>query len=536
VNGAESLIRTVAAAGVDVCFANPGTTEMHLVQALDDTRAVRPVLGLFEGVCSAAADGYARMAGRPAMTLLHLGPGMANGIANLHNANRGRTPLLSVVGDHATAHRDRGAPLETDIEGLARPVSKWVRTSASPGAVARDGAEAVATALSAPGGVATLIVPADCAWGEAADGPAAPIAATPPAAVDDAAVETAAAVLRAPADRPVTLLLGADALGERGLRAAGRIAQATGCRLQAETFPVRVERGGDLPVAPRLPYFPEEATATLAQGSSIVLVGAREPIAFFGYPDLPSELAPPGMPVQTLAAPGEDSADALERLADAVGAPAEGAGAEGTRAEGAATRTGAPPPSPLAGASLPAADAPLTPITVSQVIAAGQPEGAIFVDEGLTVSAFYVELSAGAPRHTYLALTGGSIGFGMPCAAGAAVACPDRPVIALQADGSGMYVAQALWTHAREGLDVTTLVCANGTYRILLEELSRAGVDDPAPGARSLTSLSGPALDWVALAGGMGVPARRATTAGELTDALAQALAEPGPHLVEMVI
>jgi acetolactate synthase-1/2/3 large subunit len=525
VNGAESLIRTVAAAGVDVCFANPGTTEMHLVQALDDTRAVRPVLALFEGVCSAAADGYARMAGRPAMTLLHLGPGMANGIANLHNANRGRTPLLSVVGDHATAHRDRGAPLESDIEGLARPVSKWVRTSASAAAVARDGAEAVAAALSAPSGVATLIVPADCAWSEAADGPAGPIAATPPAAVDDATVDAAATLLRAPADRPVTLLLGADALGERSLRAAGRVAEATGCRLQAETFPARVERGGGLPVAPRLPYFPEEATAALARGSSVLLAGAREPIAFFGYPDLPSELAPPGMPVQTLAAPGEDAAGALERLADAVGAGADGGGASGT---GAA--------SPLAGAAPPDPDDPLTPISVSQVIAAGQPEGAIVVDEGLTLSAFYVELSAGAPRHTYLALTGGAIGFGMPCAAGAAVACSDRPVIALQADGSGMYVAQALWTHAREGLDVTTLVCANGTYRILLEELSRAGVDDPAPGAKSLTSLTGPALDWVALATGMGVPARRATTAGELTDALANALAEPGPHLVEMVI
>jgi acetolactate synthase I/II/III large subunit len=533
VNGAESLIRTVAAAGVDVCFANPGTTEMHLVQALDDTRAVRPVLGLFEGVCTAAADGYARMAGRPAMTLLHLGPGMANGIANLHNANRGRTPLLSVVGDHATAHRDRGAPLESDVEGLARPVSKWVRTSASPAAVPRDAAEAVAAALSAPGGVATLIVPADCAWGEDVGGPAAPIAATPAAAVGDATVDAAVALLRAPADRPVTLLLGADALGERGLRAAGRIAQATGCRLQAETFPARVERGGGLPVAPRLPYFPEEATAALARGSSILLAGAREPIAFFGYPDLPSELAPPGMPLRTLAAPGEDAAAALERLAEAVGAGADGAG-RGAGAGGGETGAGAA--SPVAGAAPPAPDDPLTPISVSQVVAAGQPEGAIVVEEGLTVSAFYVELSAGAPRHTYLALTGGSIGFGMPCAAGAAVACPDRPVIALQADGSGMYVAQALWTHAREGLDVTTLVCANGTYRILLEELSRAGVDDPAPGAKSLTSLTGPALDWVALAGGMGVPARRATTVGELADALANALAEPGPHLVEMVI
>ena len=527
-NGAESLIRTVAAAGVDVCFANPGTTEMHLVQAIDDAGGVRPVLALFEGVCTGAADGYARMAGRPAMTLLHLGPGMANGIANLHNTNRGRTPLLSVVGDHSAAHRGRGAPLESDIEGLARPCSKWVRTSASPGTVARDGAEAVAAALSAPGGVATLIVPADCAWG-AAEGPSAPIAPAPAPAVGDDAIEAAAALLRAETDRPATLLLGSEALTEDGLRAAGRIARATGARLQAETFPTRVERGGGLPVAPRLPYFPEEATAALAQGSSVLLAGAREPIAFFGYPDLPSELVPPGMPVHTLAAPGEDAGGALERLAEALGADgsdaADGAGARATSPVAGAA--GPPPPEP---------DGPLTPISVSQVIAAGQPEGAIVVDEGLTVSAFYVELSSGAPRHTYLALTGGAIGFGLPAATGAAVACPDRPVIALQADGSGMYTAQALWTQAREGLDVTNLICANGTYRILLDELSRAGVDDPAPGARSLTSLGDPGLDWVALAASLGVPGRRATTAGELRSALADALAEPGPHLVEMVI
>jgi acetolactate synthase-1/2/3 large subunit len=262
----------------------------------------------------------------------------------------------------------------------------------------------------------------------------------------------------------------------------------------------------------------------------VLLAGVREPIAFFGYPDLPSELVPPGMPVHTLAAPGEDATEALERLADAVDGAGPGAGANAAAPRAASPLAGAAGPPP------PGPDAPLTPITVSQVVAAGQPEGAIVVDEGLTVSAFYVELSTGAPRHTYLALTGGAIGFGLPAAAGAAVACPDRPVIALQADGSGMYTAQALWTQAREGLDVTNLVCANGTYRILLEELSRAGVDDPAPGARSLTSLGEPGLDWVALATSMGVPGRRVTTAGELETALSEALAEPGPHLVEMVI
>ena len=522
-NGAESLIRTVAAAGVKVCFANPGTTEMHLVQALDDVGAVRPVLALFEGVCSAAADGYARMAGRPAMTLLHLGPGMANAIANLHNAARARTPLLNVVGEHATWHRGRGAPLETDIESLARPFSKWVRTSASARKLAADGAAAVGAATSAPGGVATLIAPADCAWDDA-PGPADPVPAAPRARVADDAIEAAGRLLaeRAPG-RPAALLLGANGLTERGLRAAGRVAAATGCRLLAETFPARVERGGDLPAAARLPYFPEEATAALEQAAGLVPAGAAEPIAFFGYPDLPSELVPRGMAVETLAAPTQDAADALERLAEHVGGRPEGASAA---AHGA--RAANDPPLPP--------DAPLTPVTVARVIADGQPEGAIVVDEGLTVSAFYVEASSGAARHTYLALTGGAIGFGLPAAAGAAIACPDRPVIVLQADGSGMYTAQALWTHAREGLDVTTLVCANRSYRILLEELARAGVDEPAPRARAVTSLDEPPLDWVKLAGGMGVPARRATTVGELRDALARALAEPGPHLVEMVL
>lgn len=513
-NGAESLIRTLAGAGVDVCFANPGTTELHLVQALDEAGLVRAVPGLFEGVCSAAADGYARMAGRPAMTLLHLGPGVSNALANLHNARRARTPVVNVVGEHVREHRGHGAPLDADIETLVGPVSKWVRTSATAAQLARDGAEAVAAATSAPGGVATLIVPADCAWDEAV-AVAAAQPAVAPAAVSDAAVEAARVALSA--GSPAALFLGGPGLNERSLRAAGRVAAATGCHLFAETFPARMERGGGLPAPRRLPYFPQEATAALAQASSLVLAGAPAPVAFFGYPGVPSELAPAGMPVVELAAPGDAVEDALERLADSLGA----AGA------------GQPPPPPRP-AEMP--EGPLTPAAVGLVLAAVQPEGAIVVDESVTLSAHYVGASAGAPRHTYLALTGGAIGQGLPSAAGAAVACPDRPVIALQADGSAMYTLQALWTHAREGLDVTSLICANGRYEILVEELDRAGVQEPGPRARALTSLTGPPLDWVALAGGMGVPATRATTAGELAGALRSALAEPGPHLVEMVL
>ncbi|MEA2270760.1 MAG: acetolactate synthase large subunit [Solirubrobacteraceae bacterium] len=512
-NGAESLVRTMTAAGVDVCFANPGTTEMHLVRALDEVGGVRAVLGLFEGVCSGAADGYARMAGRPAMALLHLGPGLANGLANLHNAHRARTPVFTVVGEHATWHRGRDAPLQSDIESFARPVSKWVRVSASAGEVAGDAAKAIGAARAAPGGVATLIVPADCAWGDAG-GPARPIPGAPPAAVLDDAVEAAAQALSA--EGRGALLLGATALTEVGIRAAGRVAAATGCLLFAETFPARMERGGGLPTPQRLPYFPDEATAALAQASRLVLAGAREPVAFFGYPGLPSELAPPGMPVATLADPAHDAADALERLADRLGA-------------GPQPIPGPPAPSPVP-------DGPLTPTSVAQVIAAGQPEGAIVVDEGLTVSAFYVAASGGAARHTYMALTGGAIGQGPPSATGAAIACPDRPVINLQADGSGMYTLQALWTQARERLDVTTLVCSNGHYGILLEELARAGVERPGAQSAATTSLRDPALDWVALAGGMGVPASRATTTTQLARELERALAEPGPHLVEMLL
>jgi len=514
-NGAESLVGTAAAAGVEVCFANPGTTEMDLVRALDAVGGIRPVLGLFEGVCTAAADGYGRMAGRPALALLHLGPGLANGIANLHNARRAGTPLVCLVGEHATWHRRSDAPLQTDIEGLARPASAWVRMSSAAAEVAVDTAAAIAAARSAPG-VATLIVPADCAWSEA-DGPAEVRAPTPPAPVADAVLEAARRVLAGPA--PVALLLGGAALGERGLRAAGRVAAATGCRLLAETFPARWERGGDLPAPLRLPYFPEHATAVLAASATVLLAGARAPIAFFGYPGVPSDLTPPGTPVETLAEPGEDVVEALERLAGALGAaPAAPAPAEPPAAPAE------PPPGPL------------TPAAAAAVIAAGQPEGAVVVDEGLTLSADYIAAAASAPRHTYLGVTGGAIGIGLPLAAGAAIACPDRPVLCVQADGSGMYTVQALWTHAHEGLDVTTLVCANRSYRILLEELRRAGVEEPPARARALTGLADPPLDWVALGRGMGVPSERATTAAELAAALERALAEPGPHLVEMVL
>jgi len=514
VNGAEALLRTAVGAGVDLCLANPGTTEMPLVQALDAVPGVRAVLGLFEGVCTGAADGYGRMTGRPAMTLLHLGPGFANGLANLHNARRARSPVFNVVGDHATWHVPYDAPLSSDIVSLARPMSGWVRSVTSPGELADQGAAAIAAAQE--GRVSTLIVPADCQWGPA-EGPVPPHQPGPRPAVDDDVVAAAAAALDG--SEPACLFLGGAALGEAGLRAAGLVAASTGCALMVETFPARMERGGGLPALARLPYFPEQASQALAAYRTVVLVGAVEPVAFFGYRDVPSSTVPPTTRALTLAAPDSDVLGALAALAERVG---DGSGRP------AATSSGNRPDLP--------GDAALDPVTIGAVLAALQPEGAIVVDEANTTGLPYNGRADGAPSHSYLSLTGGAIGQGAPAATGAALACPDRPVIDFQADGSFLYTMQSLWTQAREGLDVTTLVCANRTYRILQAELWRAGVSEPGAAARGLTDLASPTIDFTAISTGLGVPASRATTTTELAEQLRRALAEPGPHLVEMVL
>ncbi|MFL5440200.1 MAG: acetolactate synthase large subunit [Myxococcales bacterium] len=511
-NGAEAVLRTAAAAGVEVCFANPGTTEMALVSALDDV-PIRAVLGLFEGVCSGAADGCARMSGRPAMTLLHLGPGFANAIANLHNARRARSPVVNLVGDHATWHRAADAPLSSDIVSLARPVSRWVRESRSAAGVAQDAAEAIAAAQEAPGGVATLIIPSDCQAGDS-PGPARAIAAAPARRVSADTVERIAAQMRGRDN--AALFLGAKALSARGQMAAARVARATGSRLISETFPARFERGGTLPAVDRLPYFPEWVMSFLEGVRTLVLAGATEPVAFFGYPGTPSRLTPGGCAIATLAAPEEDVEAALESLADALDA-----------------RAASPAPSPQK-PEMP--QGPLDPQAVGVVLSLLQPEGAIIVDESNTSGLGYFQAAAAAPPHTLLTLTGGSIGMGPACATGAATACPDRTVINFQGDGGAMYTVQSLWTQAREQLHVITLVCANGTYRILQIESSRAGVSAPRPKALSLTELDRPRLDWVQIAQGMGVPASRADSAEALRRALSRAIVEPGPHLVEVVL
>lgn len=513
-NGAESLLRTAVGAGVEVCFTNPGTTEMPLVAAFDAVPGARAILGLFEGVCTGAADGFGRMTGRPAMTLLHLGPGLGNGIANLHNARRARTPMLNLVGDHATWHLAADAPLTSDIASLASPVSGWLRSNRSANTLAMDTAEALAAATAPPGRVATLIVPQDCQW-EEADGPVQPLPVHAARAVTDAAMEQAAALLRK--DQTAVLFLGGMALREPGLRQAARVAAATGCRLVCETFPAYLDRGAGLPAVERFPYFPEQGLAALADTKSIVLAGAKSPVAFFGYQGMPSKLVTDAQEEVILATPEEDIVGALAALADALGA------------------------APDAGSVTPAAtrDRPtgdLDPESVAAAMAALQPDGAIIMEEGATTGLHYFDIATSAPPYAYLTLTGGAIGQGPPNATGAAIACPDRPVINLQADGSGMYTLQSLWTQARESLNVTTLICNNRSYRILQFELMRAGIADPGPQAKRLTELTEPLPDWVHLAQGFGVPAVRVEKADTLVRELERALAEPGPHLIEMML
>jgi acetolactate synthase-1/2/3 large subunit len=516
-NGAEALWRTLAGGGVDVCFTNPGTSEMHLVAALDAVTEVRGVLVLFEGVATGAADGFARIAGRPAATLLHLGPGLSNGLANLHNARRARTPVVSLVGDHARDHQRLDAPLQSDIASLARPVSGWHRASVSPEDVAADAAEAVAAAFGPPGQVATLVVPADCSWLETGGGAAT---VPPPRAarqVDDDVVASAAKALRS--GGPAALLVGGRAGRRRGLEAAARVAAATGAALLGETLPSRLERGAGLPAPERLAYLPELAITRLSGLRHLVLVDAPAPVSFFAYPGLPGELVPPGCEVHSLGSPDEDVLGALESLADLVGAPAQ-----------------VPEPllSPARRPPLPSGA--LDAVKLGAVLGALLPEDAIVVDEGITAGIHVPDATAGCPPHDWLGLVGGAIGQGLPLATGAALAAADRPVVCLEADGSAAYTIQALWTQAREGLHVTTVLLDNRAYGILEFELARAGARGEGTRAREVLELSPPAIDFVALARGFGVPARRADTVEALVAAVREALDDPGPHLIQAVL
>lgn len=513
-NGAESLARTLVGAGVEVSFANPGTSEMHFVSALGRVEGMRSVLGLFEGVVTGAADGYARMAGKPAATLLHLGPGLANGLANVHNARRANSPMVSVVGDHATYHRALDAPLTTDVEAVARPFSDWVRTSREADSVARDGAAAVAAAMAPPGRIATLILPANVSW-DPASGPAEPLPVEGRAKVSPKAIGEAARALRS--GEPAVLFVGGPAMGEHALSIAGRIAAAAGARLVAQTHNARTERGAGRVAPEGLPYPVDAALKTLDGTRHMVLAGAKAPVAFFAYPGRPGALSPAGAEIHTLAAPDEDVVGALKALADELGVSGAAPGVQAYE-----------PPAVPGGA--------VTVEGAAAAVGARLPEGAIVVDEALTASAAFYAGTRSAHPHDWLDVTGGAIGMGLPVATGAAVARPDRKVLCLQADGSAMYTLQALWTQARENLDVTTVILNNRSYAILKWELGNVGIDDPGPGVANLTDLDRPPLDWPSLARGMGVEAERATTMEEFDRALAAGLRSDGPYLVDLVL
>jgi acetolactate synthase-1/2/3 large subunit len=512
-NGAQALISTLTMSDVDVCFTNPGTSEMHFVAALDSVPEMRGVLALFEGVATGAADGYGRMVERPAATLLHLGPGLGNGLANLHNARKGRVPIVNIVGDHATYHKQYDAQLESDIETVARNVSSWIRRSQRAADVGADATEAVAASLGPPGQVATLVLPADVSWSDGGE-PAPRVAPAAPSAPDADAVDAVAKALRS--GEPAAILLGGRALREAPLVQASAIAEACDAKLLAETFPTRIERGAGIPSVERIAYLAEFAAMQLQGLSHLVLVDAKAPVSFFAYPDKASYLVADGCEVHVIASPTDDVVAALDALADAVGASSTGA-----------VRQGPAQPAPPTGA--------LTADAVAQAVGALLPEGAIVSDEANTSGLFAPAHTAGAPRHDWLCLTGGAIGQGLPVAVGAAVACPGRRVLALEADGSALYTFQSLWTMAREGLDVTVVLYNNRSYSVLNMELDRVG-GEGGPKARAMFDLAEPPIDFVALAEGLGVPASRADDADAFTHQLERALATPGPTLIEAVV
>jgi acetolactate synthase-1/2/3 large subunit len=508
------LLKTLADAGVEVCFSNPGTSEMHFVAALDHEPRMRAVLSLFEGVATGAADGYARMADKPAATLLHLGCGLGNGLANLHNARKGKVPVVNIVGDHATSHVKYDAQLQSDIETVARNCSSWVRTSMSTEALCRDAAEAVAAAMGPPGQVATLILPADVSWSEGAQ-PAPPPALQPKAAAPDAVIAAIAQVIQRGGN--TAMLLGGQALREPALLAAGKVAARFGVKLFAEVFPTRIERGAGLPPVERIAYLAELAAVQLAGYQHLILVDAKSPVSFFAYPGKASDLLPEACTAHVLSNTTQDAVACLQALCAELG----------IEAAQPVLQSAARPGRPVG---------KLTAEKVCKAIGHLLPERAILVDESQTSGVFLPSLTAGAPRHDVLTLTGGAIGQGLPNAVGAAIACPDRPVIALAGDGSAMYTIQALWTMARERLNVTSVVFNNASYAILNVELQRVGASGDGEKARSQLDLSQPGIDFVQLGLSMGVHAVRAQTAEEFCMALENALRSPGPHLIEAVV
>ena len=511
-NGGESLIRALLAGGVNTCFTNPGTSEIHLVAALDKIPEMRCVLGLFEGVVTGAADGYARMTGKPACTLLHLGPGIANGLANLHNASRAHAPIVSIVGQHPASHLQYDTPLKSDVEAIARPYSDWLRTSVDASRVGTDAIEAIRAARTAPGQIATLVVPADVAWTEST-GMVPSLSLTRPAMPSSNAIEQAAMILRL--KQPTAILLSGNALFGEGLVVAGKIAAGTGARLLAPYPLVRLERGAGLPAVERVAYVLEQGIEQFKDIRQLILVGAAAPRAYFAYPNRDTAFTAPNCAIHKLAEANEDSVGALIALAESLSLHEQSAIVE---------REGRP--------QLPGGE--ITLLGLAAVVGALLPENAIVVDESMTSGRGLMAATKGASPHDWLGNTGGSIGIAMPMAVGAAVGCPDRRVLCLTADGSGMYTLQALWTMAREGLNVTTVVFANRSYAVLKREFSYLGVGEPGPRALEMFEIGRPDLDWVSMGKGMGVPSTRVASLQEFAEALRRGFEAEGPTLIEV--
>ena len=515
-NGADALVKAAAGSGIDVCFANAGTTEMAIVDAMTRSGEIAVVPTLFEGVASGAADGYGRVAGKPASVLLHLGPGLSNAGANLHNARRCHSPVVNWVGEHAQWMLPLDPPLHSDIESIARGTAKWIRRCDDPVNVPVDMADAVSAALRAPVGVATMILPANGMEMELAEGAAAQPNATPTIdgePPDEGRIQNALEGLRT-AESPL-LLLGGSALDAAGLSAAAQIAAATGARLMVEQFP-RYQCGGPgLPSPERLAYLPFQAQHQLARHDLVVTVGADVPVAFFGYAGQRPQLTPETCRVLELNSTEQLPGQALAALADSLGV-------QGNKIEFT------PQPSPSHTMTM------MGPMAVCNALAQRLPENAVVVCEGITSSwPLYPALASSGP-HDLMTNKGGSIGFGIPAATGAAVAAPERPVVAYVGDGSAAYTVQALWTQARLGLNVTTVIMANGRYKVLELELARIGGESTGAN-RELTTISGPELNYSQLASGMGVCAERVSTVSEFERAFERAMMSDGPFLIEVL-
>jgi acetolactate synthase I/II/III large subunit len=511
-NGAETLVSMLIAGRVEVCFANPGTSEMHIVAALDNARKIRSVLALFEGVVTGAADGYARMAEKPACTLLHLGPGLANGLANLHNASRAHVPIINVVGQHALPHLQHDPPLASDIEGIAKPCSSWLRTTRSASAIGRDTAEAIVAACTPPGTIATLIVPADAAWtdgGSRVELSPVPVAAMP----CRASIDRAAEILRS--GRRTAILIAGRALYGEGLSLAGRLTSAGNVKLFVPYPFSRLERGAGRTPVERIHYILEQASDQLKEFRHLILVGTPPPVCYFAYPGKNPFPISPGCEIHMLAQVSEDCVGALQALADAL--HARQASVPAGRTERAAAPHGE-----------------ITLPGLAAAVAAILPENAIVVDESMTSGRALMPVTANSPPHDWLANTGGSIGIALPLAVGAAIACPARPVLCLSADGCGMYALQAMWTMAREALKITTVVFANRVYGVLKREFASFGLGDLGPIARDMFEIDRPDIDWVSLARGMGVPAISAGSLDEFAKALRAGFESHGPSLIEV--